>query len=121
MAYEFKISTTEEGLTLLQTLGVSTPRYDYSLFAGEIVLGDGSARGVGFPVAVWHWAFIQSAERAILRGLCPGKSAQVFIRTLKDDNTWANFEAIMIWPNSEERQAGRVIGFTLEFRNLVAV
>lgn len=119
MAYEFEIGTVVDETVTLTSLGVPAPKYEYGLYAGEIILGDGTARGVGFPVTAWHWTFLTDAQRTALRTYCPGKSASVFIRTIKDDNTYADFEAIMIWPTHEERQSGRVMDFTLEFRNMV--
>lgn len=119
MAYEFKIGATAETMVTLLSLGVPAPKYEYGIFSGEIVLGDGTARGVGFPVTAWHWGFLTSAQREALRTYCPGKSAIVFMRTIKDDGTYADFEAVVIWANQEERQAGRIIDFTLSFRNMV--
>lgn len=121
MANEFEIGTAVDSTVTLASLGVPAPKYEYGLYAGEIVLGDGTSRGVGFPVTVWHWSFITAAQRTALRTYCTGKSAVVFIRTIKDDNTYADFEAIMIWPTHEERSAGRVLDFSLEFRNMVEI
>ena len=119
MADEFQIGATAGGMVSLSSLGVPNPKYEYGLYAGEIVLGDGTARGVGFPVTVWHWSFLSAAQRTALRAYCAGKSAVVFIRSIKDDNTFTDFEAVMIWPTHEERQSGRVIDFSLDFRNMV--
>lgn len=119
MAYEFKIGATVEGMVTLTSLGIPAPKYEYGKYSGEIVLGDGTARGVGLPLTAWHWGFLTPAQRDALRTYCTGKSAIVYIRTIKDDGTYADYQAVMIWANQEERQAGRIIDFTLDFRNMV--
>ena len=38
---------------------------------------------------------------------------------LQQDGTYADFTCIMIWPQREVRQAGRILDFNLEFRQMV--
>lgn len=121
MSDEFKIGTTEVGMELLQDLGIPSPYYEYATSTGSLTLGDGSERAVGAPATSWHWGFLTATQRTALKALCPGRSAEVFIRTKVDDNTWADFQAIMVWPNSENRQAGRVVDITVDFRQMVGI
>jgi len=136
MAYEFKIHDTSDSnpadWTLLDTLlGVLgkpvDPQWTYTPFSDHVVLGDGSVRGLGFPQATWHWQFLRDTQREALRALCPGLSASVYIRTLTNESssgvrTYGNFLCVMYWPPaSEDKQAGNVLGFTLEFHHMVAV
>lgn len=121
MAYLYEIGATEIGMVTLESLGLKAPKNEYAIYANSITLGDGSERGVGSPMFVWNWGYLTSAQRATLRAYCTGKSANVFIKTIKDDNSYVTYSAIMVWPNSEERAAGRVLDFSIEFRQAEAV
>ncbi len=138
MSYEFKLADTSDpdpdSWPLLQDLiGLlgkpADPQWTYEPYSGYRDLGDGTRRGIGFPVATWHWQHLTDVQRETLRALCPSPaiSANVYIRTLTNESTagvrtYGNFSAVMFWPpTSEDKQAGHVIGFTLEFHNLVAV
>lgn len=83
--------------------------------------GDGLARGLGRPAATWNWNFISRQQRDALRTYCTGKSARVYIRTRMNDSAdaYLTYLAAMMWPDTEDRQTGRRINFTLEFRDLV--
>ncbi len=120
---EHKIGSTLETPTLLPEL--TTPvTYPFSASApsvGSVTLGDGTERAIGSPIAQWHWGFLTSAQRDMLKTFCPGKSAEVYIRTFKPDGTYANYSCIMVWPQNEMRQAGRVIDINIDFRQLVEI
>ncbi|HZU86602.1 MAG TPA: hypothetical protein VFF78_03895 [Anaerolineaceae bacterium] len=115
----FAIGSTHAGLQALTVMSIPAPQSTYRPTSTDVRLGDGSVRGMGFPVATWHWGFLSAAQRDQLRALCPGQSAAVYIRTVKDDLTYDDFSAVMVWPSEEERAAGRVLDFTLEFHRLV--
>lgn len=120
MAYEFKIGTTQGGLTLLSTLGIPAPQHGFVPYSVEVDLGNGKQAGHGWPTDEWHWGFLTQAQRTTLRTYIPGKSAAIYIRDLKDDGvTWKDFQVTAIWPKEEERQAGRRLDFTLTFRAMV--
>lgn len=121
MAYEYEIGENIAGLTPLAdlTTPVPAPASDPSYSVGSITLGDGTERFIGLPMCAWHWGFLTSDQRDALKALCPDKSAQVAIRTLKPDGTYADYTCVMVWPQREIRQAGRVLDFTLEFRQMV--
>lgn len=122
MAYEFKIGLFAggvAGMVDIFTLGLPAPQQEYRKGADSISLGDNSERLIGSPIAGWHWAFQQSAARTALRVYCPnGISNKVYIRTLDDTNNYKNYLCTLVWPISEPRVAGRVLDFTLEFRNM---
>jgi hypothetical protein len=107
----------------LETLGLRPPKSSFLPWLESVDLGNGRARGAGRPKALWTWGFITRAHRDILRAFCTGKSAAVFIRTRKNDtaDAYATYSAIMLWPDGEERDAGRRISFSVEFRGLVAL
>lgn len=120
-AYDYKIGTTAVGMVTLTSLGITAPMTEYSIAVDSVTLGDGSEKGVGSPTAIWHWGFLTGTQRASLRTYCTGTSATVYIRTKKDDNTYDNFFAILVWPLREQRVAGRVVDFTIQLRELIAI
>jgi hypothetical protein len=122
--YDYQIGTTSsmtnvESLTVASGDPVPAPKSSFKPYADKLALGDGTARGVGFPSATWHWGYLTLAQRNALRVFCSGQSAAVYIRTRKDDDTYANYTATLIWPDEEEKEAGRRLDFTLQFIRLV--
>lgn len=121
MAYEYSLGEDVGSLVLLSDFDppILAPFTDPAPAVGSITLGDGTERYIGLPVVVWHWGFITAAMRDALKAFCPEKSAEVAIRTLKPDGNYADYTCIMIWPQRENRQAGRILDFNLEFRQMV--
>jgi len=74
-------------------------------------------------VAYWTFPLLSLDERNQLKSFCPGYSATVYIRTKKDDDTYANFQCIMNWVDDDT--SGRWFGerkeIIIEFVNLVEV
>jgi hypothetical protein len=106
------------------TVPVTPPKSTYTPYTSVVELADGSRRGIGAPVATWHWDFLPQTMRDQLRTFCTGASAAVYIRTYTKDNAFAPkyFTCQMIWPaTSEETQATRRMDFVIEFRQLVLV
>jgi len=118
-AFEISLTTSMTALSALTT-PVPDPEQEFSPFSGEKDLGDATQRGLGFPMAVWHWKFLTSAQYAQLRTFCAGKSASIYIKTPNDANTFTKYTCVVIWPQRVKRDAGRAIDVTLGFRLLVA-
>jgi len=119
---DFKIGTTLGGMTNLESLGtpVPLPQIDYMPFARVVNLGSGGTRGVGSPVVTWTFQLLSLAEYNQLRVFCSGASAEIYIRTLIDNDTYGNFQAKMIIPNDgQNRWFGNRKNFVITFRNLV--
>lgn len=120
----FEIGTTYGGRVNVETLTAQpnmSPRSKYFAYTETIQLGDGSFFGSGYPHAVWTWGFMRDDLYAALRVICPGASANVIIRTLKDDyTTYEYYNAIMTWPelDSYERYSGKRQEFELLFNYL---
>lgn len=126
MSYEYSIATAADGvdeLELLSSLGVAWPASDPVPYSVELPLGDGGVRGLGWPETRWHWGFVTAAQWNALRAFCPGKSADVVIRTydVDDKQTWSNYAAKMIWPTGGVFTTGRMIDFTILFQALVLI
>lgn len=121
---EFEIGATLETLTNVQELAVPLvpPKSQFMPYARTVNLGSGGKRGVGFPVAIWEFALITIEERNQLKTFCVGASEAVYIHTKRNDDTYANYSATMIWPEGiEDRWYGEKRNFTIVFRNLVEI
>jgi hypothetical protein len=119
---DFKIGTTLGGMTSLESLTtpVPLPQIDFLPFARVVNLGDGGTRGVGSPVVTWTFQLLSLDEYNQLRTFCPGASAEIFIRTRIDDDTYEDFQARMVMPNDgQNRWFGNRKNFVVTFRNLV--
>jgi len=121
--YEYKIGTTLEGMTLLTelTTPLKPPAAAFTPSVGSITLGDGTERAIGSALTAWHWGFLTSNQRDQLKEFCPGKSAEVYIRTILADGTYANYSCVMVWPQNENRQSTRVVDITVDFRQMVLI
>lgn len=121
---DVKIGETFEEMTSLDELEtpVEAPKFEYFDYEDTITLEDNTERGIGFPMAIWTFPYLESAWRNQLKEFCPGASAHVFISTKLPDDTYADFEADMIWPKKEPiRSMDLKTDFVIEFRNLVPV
>jgi hypothetical protein len=119
--YSYAIGDTLIGLELLvDDLGMQAdPRHTFREFATSVRTIDGLEKGLGRPSATWTWDIISLADRSILRTYVTAKSARVFITTRVADDDYVDFEATMIWPDEEEKDAGRRLDFVIEFINMV--
>jgi hypothetical protein len=120
----FGIGTSAGTITDLQDLGLSIyPKSTYLPSAVTKKTGTNTKRGFGLPVAYWTFPLLSLDERNQLKSFCPGYSATVYIRTKKDDDTYANFQCVMNWVDDDT--SGRWFGerkeIIIEFVNLVEV
>jgi len=121
---EFQIGTSLEGMELLTALTVPitvTPIASFEPYADYATLASGRRMGLGAPVATWTFPVLEIDERDQLREFCTGASATVYIRTAGNDNddAYANYQAVMHWPDAEERPAGLRHDFVVRFTHLV--
>lgn len=116
LVVDYSIGTTVGNLVTLDTLGLPAPHATFLEFTVAVERADALIAGLGRGLAVWSWGFItQSQYNALRTGYCTGKSASVVIRTLKDDGTFANFNAVIIWPKQAVPKNESIIGFVLNF------
>jgi len=110
-------------LSNVETLGLNAPRSTFKPWVSTIDLGNATARALGRPLAAWLWGFVTQAQRNTLRAYCTGKSARVYICTRKNDTSdaYVTYDALMLWPDDEEKATGRRLNFTLQFRDLIAL
>jgi len=118
---DFEIGATEEELTNIEILEepLEPPKSEFFPYARTVNLGSGGKRGVGFPMAVWNFPLMTVEQRDQLKEFCPNASGDVVIRTKKNDDTYAIFEAKMIWLENEDRWYGLKRNYPIIFRNLI--
>jgi hypothetical protein len=104
---------------------VFSPDWSFQDFAGSQELADGTLKGQGFAIAKWRWNHLSNANRAVLRGFCPGLSAIVYIETKTNEvdiygsEVWGVFRAVMRWTDTDEDKAAReTLGVLLTFTHL---
>lgn len=118
--------------TLQDLIGVADipiqPDASYLPYTEPIDLASGKKRGNGFPAATWLLSGINGEQRYVLRQICPGASADVYIETLTNDydvsgnRTWIQAQAIMYWPEGEEDiQADMTSDMEIHFSFLEAI
>lgn len=119
--YEFEIGSSYGAMVNVESLTTPlvAPRSTFAAYSQDVELASGGARGAGWPLATWAWNFMSQAQRDQLKTFCVGKSAEVYIKTLQDDGAYQVYTGVMVWPSSEQVQAGRVLDLTVEFRGLV--
>lgn len=113
----------------VEDIGIDAPKPEYRLWGESKVMGDGSARGLGFPNAKWSWGFLKweaseaATQRDALRYYVPGKSTHVYIKTMTLDNSdeYAVFHAMAYWPDEEQWDTKRRLNFALEFHYMVRI
>lgn len=116
---DYKIGTTLSGMTNIESLGVPVPRSRFQ--AGErVALANGGVRELGWGRAEWEFPILTMTQRNALRNYCPSGSAAVYIRTMTNEDAYANYQAMMIWPEEEDQRAGRVFDLVIRF-NLIAL
>ena len=114
-----QIGGTLLGMVTLESLGITEPETSFNPYSQEIILGDGTVFGMGWGEGEWHWNFLTAAQKAILKTYCTGQSAVICIRTRKNDNTFANFEAVAVWTHADKLRASRTLDFTLRFQRMI--
>ena len=126
--YEYMIGLTWGGMQNVEDLStrVPAPKSSYRDYYKAVTRGDGATLGVGAPVATWHWGFLTAQQRDQLKSFVIGASGYVWINTRKNEydpnhpDEYQVFYALMAWPLEEEKDAGRRLDLTIEFRLLVA-
>ena len=120
----FEIATTLEELTDLAelTTAIEPPKSSYLPYARVVNKGNGGTRGIGMPVASWTFGVLSIEQYNQLKSFCPEASAEIYIRTKKDDDSFAEFQGKIIWPNDpQDRWYAQRRSFTILFRNLIEV
>ena len=122
---DFEIGTTEGGMTNIEqlTTPLPDPRSSFLPFARTVSLGSGGTRGIGTPVAIWTFGILTVEQYSQLKTFCPDASADIFIHTKIDDDTYATFSGVMIWPNELQDRflGGHRRNLSVQFRQLIEI
>ena len=118
--YQYAIGATQEGMQYLFELGIPAPKNSFTPFREVVSAGNGTVIGQGWGEEEWAWGFLSDTQRGVLKNLCAGLSAYVYIRTYNDSlatPAWKDYRAIMLWtPGAEERDNDHRLKFGLVFR-----
>lgn len=119
MSDEFSIGTEQASLVLLSDEDITAPQHSYRNAAQVFRLGSGLQKDLGKPIVTWSWNALSTEAREFLRAFCPGRSAEVVIRTLDDGLVYYDYSCTMHWPVDERPDAGYILDFTLTFTDLI--
>jgi len=126
---DYLIGTTQLNMvdpeTILNARGrIFAPKADTITYAGRVTLGNGHSRDTGYQKTAWRWGFLYVDQYDNFKqAYCPGASANVFIKTLKNDGTYGVFSAIMHWPEKEsDRETSWVVSdVVVTFTHMVEI
>lgn len=102
MASEFKIGTTSGGITSLDSLSTPCPdpQQRFDQYRKKDRLGDLSMKGRGPRTVVWTFPFMEVEQVTQIKTF---QSADpIYIRTPKQDDTFAVFEVTANWIDPRE-------------------
>lgn len=119
---DFEIGSTLGGMVTLANLSppVINPQGEFEDVAELVTLGSGVVRGLGFPIARWHYGFIVEDQYDELLTFTSAISTPgVFIATRLSDGSFLRYTCIMTIPVAPLLRAGRYIDITIEFTNLI--
>jgi len=122
--YDYEIGTTSTTTNIeLLSPPLPPPRSVFIEYTREYDKADGQVGGDGYPMAIWTFDLLTTAQLAKLRTYCSGRSAAVYIRTRNANEEFVKYSAIMVWPSDlmKKRVAGKYLDVQIEFRRLVAV
>lgn len=121
---EFAIGTSNPP-TNIESLPtpLPTPRAVFRDYAELVTAASGRVYGRGYPSCQWTFSRLTSAQRAQLKSFCLGASAQVYIKTLANDDAYHTYQAIMQWAEDEQREPAvrDRLELTITFTHLVEV
>lgn len=101
-ALYYSIGTSIATLKTFDILGVITPFQDaYKPFSVGVKAADLRTYGHGLAATALHWGFIDADQRDILKGYCPGLSADLYMVLRDEDWNWDYCHVTLLWPEEE--------------------
>lgn len=101
---------------------LNPPRGRFYEFSAIVDKADAQQAGHGFPYAVWVFDILTVAMVAQLRTFCSGQSNTIYLTTRINDDTFATYQGVMLWPTPDQmdrRQiGGKYMGLEFVFRRL---
>lgn len=120
--YKFALGTTSSPDRLdAMTPEVFPPDWTFTECVNPVTLASGQVRNLGWGLITWHWGFLEREMRDVLRILCPGPSAEVYLISPDNSRTFNLYQALMVWPAGEDPTADLYRDVTIEFRRPVLI
>lgn len=120
-SYKLGATSTSGSFKLLSVLNIVQPESQFTDNASRVTLQSGIVRGLGYPIASWHFGYLSQVQWTALTAFCTQASANVFIATMKNDGTYVEYSAVMVLPETYTVRATRYVDVTVEFNNLVGI
>jgi hypothetical protein len=120
-SYKLGATSTTGSFKLLSVLNIVDPESQFTDNSTRVTLQNGLVKGLGFPIASWHFAYLTQAQWNALVAFCATASANVFIATMTNSGTFIEYSATMVMPETYVIRATRYIDLNIEFTNLVAL
>lgn len=117
------VAYTGVNLVNVEDLGtpVFPPRSIFQEFSQMIELASGGVRGVGWTITTWNWGYLSQAQYQQMNTFCTGKSAEVYIRSRDDTETYNYYSCVMVWPEQIQRQLVKVLDFSISFQAMETI
>lgn len=115
----FEIGAALATSATLTSRGIPEPEANFTDYSTTVRLASGLTRGLGYPLASWHYGYLTNAQWDLLKAFQTGASAAVCISTMKNDGSFLRYNAVMVMPVTYVIRATRVVDVTIEFNNLV--
>lgn len=116
----FEIGAALATCATLTSRGIPEPEANFTDYAETVVLGSGLVRGMGFPLASWHYGYLTNPQWDLLKAFVTGASTSVCIATMKNDGSFLRYNCVMEMPLTYVIRSTRVVDVTINFTNLVA-
>lgn len=118
--YEYEIGANAGARVNLETQGVNPPSgIRFNTTAVTRVRGDGLAVGDGYPNCAWQFEFLTATMYNIFLTLLGGaESAEVSIKTRKEDKTYQAYATCIMHKPTGEQKIGGWFGVAVRFTRL---
>ena len=118
--YKLGLTSTTGGFQLLSVLAVD-PESQFKDYSTLIKLANGKQKGLGYPVATWHYGYLTEEQWTTLKSYCTAISNDVYIATMNNAGDYVVYSAVMNMPDQYVIRATRYIDITITFTNIIAV
>jgi hypothetical protein len=122
--YDYKIGISSGAMSNVETVCGVPPIGTMEAYPMRYVLGDGSEVSDGMATVLWKFSLLPPDGYAYLRGVCPGVSAWLYIKTRTPDEDFHTYSVCMHWPEdvmSKRNNLGYYADIEFSFTNAILV